>query len=461
MAEIVEGLLYAFRELGCETDVARNEIIPDGINILFFSFYVADINSIPPNSILFNAEQIDQSSRLLTNAYFEQLERFTVWDYSRRNIERIVARLPQAQVQHLPIGFAPNLSRIVRSESQDIDILFYGALNDRRSNILRELERCGCLVVHTDNTYGEARDQLIARSKLVLNLHFYDAKIFEIVRVAYLLCNEVAVVSECDEGTEIDEDLRGAVVGVPYSEIVKTCLDLLSDASRRHLLAKRGREIFQRRDQAGLLRGVIATSKFALPLPRQINIGSGRSWHREFLNIDINPVWNPDVIFDASSLELFSTEFNLDRFGSHKLPESYFSKIIAIDVLGHVQDLVGLMSNVLRLLTEGGDLHIRVPYDLSYSVWQDPSQLRAFNEKSWLFYTDWFWHIGWTTHRFDIEFLEFDMSDYGRSLVEAEVSHEDILRTPRAVDCMRVCLRKRALTPDERIFGNKMLQING
>jgi hypothetical protein len=59
--------------------------------------------------------------------------------------------------------------------------------------------------------YREERDRLIARAKVVLNMHYYDARVFEIVRVSYLLSNEKAVVAECGATTTIEPDIRDAV----------------------------------------------------------------------------------------------------------------------------------------------------------------------------------------------------------------------------------------------------------
>jgi len=43
------------------------------------------------------------------------------------------------------------------------------------------------------------------------------------------------------------------------------------------------------------------------------------------------------------------------------------------------------MTNCLKLLRVGGVFKILVPYDLSYGAWQDPTHIRAFNERSWLY----------------------------------------------------------------------------
>jgi hypothetical protein len=59
------------------------------------------------------------------------------------------------------------------------------------------------------NIWGTIRDEMIGRSKLVLNLTGYESAntIFEIVRVSYLLANGRAVVCQKREGIEIESDL--------------------------------------------------------------------------------------------------------------------------------------------------------------------------------------------------------------------------------------------------------------
>jgi hypothetical protein len=96
------------------------------------------------------------------------------------------------------------------------------------------------------------------------------------------------------------------------------------------------------------------------------------------------------------------------------------------------------MTNCKELLQVGGQMHIHVPYDLSYGAWQDPTHARAFNEKSWLYYTDWHWYLGWPD-RFEMTHMEMRLSEVGQAL---KLPQEEILRTPRAVDSMYVILTK-------------------
>ena len=131
------------------------------------------------------------------------------------------------------------------------------------------------------------------------------------------------------------------------------------------------------------------------PLPKYLNLGSGKDFRADCFNVDVNPAWQPDALIDLSTLRIDDKGLCLDtaRFGRVILHRNSFQKILANDVLEHVPDLPGLMTCCLNLLAIGGIFEIQVPYDLSYGAWQDPTHIRAFNERSWLYYTDWFWLV--------------------------------------------------------------------
>jgi hypothetical protein len=97
--------------------------------------------------------------------------------------------------------------------------------------------------------YGADRDALVARSKIVLNLHFYDSKIFEVVRVSYLLTNGACVVSE--SGLDPTEnEFAGALAFAPYEALADTCTPLVNDASARAWLREGGCQLMRDRPQA-------------------------------------------------------------------------------------------------------------------------------------------------------------------------------------------------------------------
>ena len=174
--------------------------------------------------------------------------------------------------------------------------------------------------------------------------------------------------------------------------------------------------------------------------PLTLNLGSGKDWRDDCLNADIQARVKPDWVADISRVNF--GEVIATRFGEIQIKPYMFDKIIANDVLEHIPDLVAAMTNCKNLLKPKGEFHIHVPYELSLGAWQDPTHVRAFNENSWLYYTDWHWYLGWED-RFYMKQMAFNLSEYGNELAEKKVSDAEILRTPRAVDSMSVILCKQ------------------
>ena len=195
-----------------------------------------------------------------------------------------------------------------------------------------------------------------------------------------------------------------------------------------------------------------------MELHRQLNIGSGRDFRQDCLNIDISDYGSPDIVADLGQPfpSADSASFNTHRFGEITIGHDQFDTIIANDVLEHVPNLIGMMTNCLNMLRLGGRFQILVPYDLSLGAWQDPTHIRGFNENSWFYYTEWFWYIGWTKYRFKLSSLDYVLSPYGgsiqnkrRGLFRRKPTIEEVARTPRAVDAMQVELEKIACEGDD------------
>jgi hypothetical protein len=84
---------------------------------------------------------------------------------------------------HCGIGYGPELTRIAPAP-EDIDVLFVGSVNERRLIVLKQLAERGVNVDARFNLYGPERDAFVARARIILNVHFYDARLFEMVRVS-------------------------------------------------------------------------------------------------------------------------------------------------------------------------------------------------------------------------------------------------------------------------------------
>jgi len=256
--------------------------------------------------------------------------------------------------------------------------------------------------------------------------------------------------------------LREAMYSVPYDGLVDACVELVREPAKRLALGDRAHRVFARRREEDILAaslglaeadtimGQTITSSPAPSLPATLHLGSGKDFKPECFNVDINAAWGPDAVLDIASATLLRSSLATTRFGKITLDDESFEGAIANDVLEHITDLTTAMTNLLRLLKPGGVFDIVVPYDLSLGAWQDPTHVRAFNERSWLYYTEWHWYLGWTEARFDIVLFELQMSPFGLELQRAGKGTEEILRTPRAVDALRVRLRKRYLQESER-----------
>ena len=478
--EVAELMGHGLKELGHAVRFAPNPVgAPDELPIVFGANLLSPESRLPDLAIIFNLEQVDPQSPWIRPEYLNLLRRHRVWDYSCTNLQRLQESGVE-RIQWIPIGHSLAMERIPLT-TPDIDVLFYGSMNPRRQRVIEELRQRGLQVTSVFGVYGAARDQLIARAKIVVNIHFYESKIFELVRISDLLSNGRCVVSESGNDP-IEQDFRDVVCFASYEALVDRCHELVRDEQSRNRVARRALDFMRSRPQSQFLSEAIAfleaptelanrekntmtgglapinfsgavspSAKGGRLWPDRLNVGSGKDFRADFLNLDILPEWGPDIQYDLNQpppAEGLSIQTR--RFGAIKLETGCLALILCQDILEHVPQLTVAMTTFLHWLKVDGVLQIQVPYDLSYGAWQDPTHVRAFNEKSWLYYTDWYWYLGWGTWRFHQTSLKFLLSPLGQSLAEQGLDHPTLIRTPRAVDAMQVELVKRPLTEVEK-----------
>jgi hypothetical protein len=255
-AELAETVCYGLRALGLESGVEVNRLVVPGPPAVMFGANLLtpeEADSLPATTIIYNLEQIGSSNAWFSPAYRSLLARCPVWDYSTRNIAALAQMGTAQPVTHVPVGYMPQLTRIQAPAEQDIDVLFYGSLNDRRAAVIQQLRGMGLNAQALFGTYGAARDSFIARAKVVLNLHYYETSIFELVRVSYLLANRKAVVAERHSGTEVDADVAAAVKLAPYEELAAACAEVVADGGQRRALEAGGFDCITARDETTIL----------------------------------------------------------------------------------------------------------------------------------------------------------------------------------------------------------------
>ena len=176
-------------------------------------------------------------------------EHLQIWDYSEFNVPTWERFASAKRPLHVPIGYAPILSRIAKPEKQEIDVLFYGGPGGERLRIFHDL--CSKLVrtVFAHGLYGKSRDDLISKSKIVLNINQHPRfGIFEIARASYLLANSKAIVSDVSSTSKIEPDIRDAIRFCALDELVSQCLDLLDDDATRARLENDDLKAIRQRD---------------------------------------------------------------------------------------------------------------------------------------------------------------------------------------------------------------------
>lgn len=256
--EVAQTLQHGLQALGHDAvlssrlDNRRRRHIVLGANLL--QKYPAPV---PDDAVFYNLEQISPESVWFRAGLLDVLRTRPCWDYSHGNAAALAAAGARVAAV-VPLGYAPALTRIAPAD-EDIDVLFYGSLNERRAVVLRELTRRGLRVKHLFGVYGAERDAWIARARIVLNMHYFDAKVFEAVRVTYLLANRRFVVSERGSDAAEEAAYEQALAFSAYETLADTCERCLADPALRRRTADAGFEFMRQRPIQALLAPALAT----------------------------------------------------------------------------------------------------------------------------------------------------------------------------------------------------------
>lgn len=257
--ELVDLIHFALRDLGHEVKTSRNGIESKARNILV-GVHMLDpsiAKNLPADTIILNTEQLGNALGDWNQRIVEWFSHdLTLWDYSEKNVGYL-KEFGVQQVKRLQLGFQPELCRIPSQPEKDVDILFYGCINDRRKKILQDLVAQGLRVKALFGVYGAERDAWIARSKLVLNHHFHEAQIFEVVRVFYLMTNGVPTLTEVNPGTQIDSFYQDGLLCRPYEGLVDGAVSVLQDESELARIGNLAKETISLRRQKDLLEEIL------------------------------------------------------------------------------------------------------------------------------------------------------------------------------------------------------------
>ncbi|PSR34352.1 MAG: hypothetical protein C7B46_05385 [Sulfobacillus benefaciens] len=257
--EVAETVRFGLSNLGYAVELSENQITETPRTIVFGAHLLdrGVVGQLPPATILYNLEQIDPKSEWLQGSLLELIRRHITWDYSPQNIARLTSAGWGHRLIHVPIGYVPQMTRIVSTPVQDVDVLFYGSVNARRQAVLDALRASGLRVATAFGVYGRERDQLIARAKIVLNIHYYEAAVPETVRLSYLFANQKAVVSETGPMEDLGI-LAHAAVYVPYGQLTRTCIALVTQDALRKQLEQQAIKVMRQVKEEAILASALA-----------------------------------------------------------------------------------------------------------------------------------------------------------------------------------------------------------
>ena len=409
---------HKFRELGVSVSLSKNRLQHGAINFIFGAHLGFDAAQRQRHTCIFvNLEQLGQGGAQVPKSYLDLLSSSAVVDYDPENIPayaKYPEDVPIAHFVNAPYLAHENEQPPVQIADRPIDLLFFGSMNERRKKMISRIEMQGVSVSIFDKPiYCAERDYYIRQAKAVLNCHFYESSRFEQVRVSHCLSLGTPVVSERNINTN----------PAPFYE---DAVSWFSDENIEEFFSSKfGTPAWQEQaqNQLAYFKQLDATDNFAEILefaqgyhqgharhvtagpwrPVRMNLGSGKDYKPGWLNVDILERAEPDVVMDLSQKVQLPIDMKSRTCGLVHLSRGQFETIYANNVLEHVPDLTGLMTQCLDLLAEGGLFEIEVPYERALTAWQDPTHIRALNENSWVYYTQWFWYLGWFEHRFEIE----------------------------------------------------------
>lgn len=252
LLEMGKLLQYSFESLGISCTLGSNTYDPARRNIMLGYHMLDDPAWLAAHPcIVYQLEQLSDREGWFNRQRQAVLQAAAeVWDYCPQN-EAFLHAKGIRNVKLLPIGFHEKMQTIPPAEA-DIDVLFYGSVNPRRRAVLDPLGK-QCKLQTLFGVYGEERDRFIARSRIILNLHFYEAQIMEQVRVSYLLNNRCFVISEDSP----DNPYPDCLITASHDRLVETCLHWLRVPDERAALAQAGFAEFARRPMADNLRAVL------------------------------------------------------------------------------------------------------------------------------------------------------------------------------------------------------------
>ena len=196
-------------------------------------------DNLPLNYIVIQCEQ-PGSHWMYDKTLYEKFDKsICLWEISpKMNIKwktttsydsyYVPIRIPM----HLFIDFSQERNKPVE---QDIDILFYGGIHAKRVEMRKRLKKqfpTKKIIFRYFDLFGEERENMIDRAKIVLNIHFWPQSGLATHRIEYLMSRGKCVVTDRSQDETLDSEYENAVVFSSYTDFPKTIGNLLENPEK-------------------------------------------------------------------------------------------------------------------------------------------------------------------------------------------------------------------------------------
>ena len=228
-----QSVAFLLRASGITPLINRNRVDPNLTNILWGtgSHHSPPFEEIrrhcnAANTIIFNMEQIASDSPLAGSDYCEFLKGFRVFDYSIHNIRALRKLFPSMKAEEFPLIPSPAFSFDHPSffSKPQYHFGFYGSINARRAQILERLKINGVRLKIITDKYGKDLAEELRECHAVLNIHAYDACVFETARALRPVSMGIPIVSEISHLPQIINWNHAPIEFIEYGELVDYCI---------------------------------------------------------------------------------------------------------------------------------------------------------------------------------------------------------------------------------------------
>ena len=199
--------------------------------IAFQSFFTGQKSNLiqlkPYTYILYQLEQVNTSEKYhnIIKPYIENFmnKSLLILEYNNGNYN-MYKNIRNIHEVKLPIN-----SKLIIDNDKDIDLLFYGTMNERRKKIMDSYKKHFKIVILTD-VFGNELQEYLKKSKIVLNIHYYENALLETCRINEVLRYGCKIISE-NVNSNNDNMYGNMVLFTDFFEIEET-VELISKSLR-------------------------------------------------------------------------------------------------------------------------------------------------------------------------------------------------------------------------------------